>query len=174
MKRLWVILFILNLCFGQFSGKSFKLVRGKDFFTIAPDKKIIINEKEYVYKKIDYKNEKLMVWAYNPEKEKSGNNVINFKEIKRIKVYQSTIFSSMGYGVRNGAILGFLFGPSIYEALTGDNPYDDTFHDQKLIVHNVFAYWGSLIGLPIGLFYGIITDKWLLFVIAEDKWMISK
>ena len=77
MKRLCIILFILSPCFGQFSEKSFKLVRGEDFFTIRPDQIIKINDKESIYKKIDYKNKQIMVEIYNSEKEKSEN--IKFK-----------------------------------------------------------------------------------------------
>ena len=182
MKTLWIVLFVIlnsSSVFTQFYDSPLHLKKTnkkkltiKDNFRINTGVKVRINNILVTYKGVDYINEKIIVY----ENYFSGNNVINFKDIKIIEVRKLTkVFSSAGYGFRNGAILGFIFGPSIYKTLTGDNPYDDTFVDQKLVVNTVFAYHGSLIGLPIGLVYGIFfTNKWSSYIISKNKWMISK
>ena len=184
MKHLWIILFVILNCssaFTQFYDSPLHLKKTnkkklytKDNFRINTGVKVRINNILVTYKGVDYINEKIIVY----ENYFSGNNVINFKDIKIIEVRKfAKVFSSAGYGFRNGAILGFIFGPSIYKTLIGDdNPYGDTpWVDEKLVVNTFFAIYGSLIGLPIGLVYGIFfTNKWSSYIISKNKWMISK
>ena len=143
MKRLWVILFILNPCFSQFSEKSFQLVRGEDSFTIRPDKKIKINDKEYVYKKIDYKNKQIMVEVYNSEKEKSEN--INFNEIKSIGFAQNKFYRSF-QGFTGGALVGFFIGLYLNEK------EDD--EEKGFGIRSPLHGIGEAFNLMGGLFYG--------------------
>ena len=154
MKRLWLILLFLNPCFSQFSEKSFKLVKGENIFTIIPDKKIVINKKEYIYKKIDYKNEQIMVKAYNSEKEKFKNIKFNFNEIKSISFMQSKFYRA-SQGCLGGALVGFFIALYLNEQdddkkkkVSLDSFSDELGESFRLVSSTVF---GGLAGMIIAL-----------------------
>ena len=171
MKRLWIILFILSPCFSQFTEKSFKLVRGENYFTIRPDKKIKINDKESIYKKIDYKNKQIMVEIYNSEKEKSENIKFNFNEIKSISFTQNKFYRALQSSV-GGAVIGIFIG--IYledknkkrEGLSFDNFFDNLGNSFKPMSG---AFFGGLAGITIALYTNSDYD----LDIGENDWRIK-
>ena len=173
MKRLCIILFILSPCFGQFSEKSFKLVRGEDFFTIRPDKIIKINDKEFIYKKIDYKNKQIMVEIYNSEKEKSENIKFNFNEIKSISFTQNKFYRALQSSV-GGAFLGIFIAFYLNEknseekeGFSFDNVFDEIGKDM-----NVFG--GLIFGGLAGIIIALYTNSDYDLDIGDNNWKIVK
>ena len=163
MKRLWIILFILSPCFRQFTEKSFKLIKKDEYsFTIIPNKKIIVNNNEVIYKSIDYKNQQIMFLDYNSEKIK-----IDFNEIKSIGVKRSIV--RRGF---EGAVSGFFIGGVV--AFLLDKKHGSIWFfggTNGTTIAGGLA--GSLIGGVSGVFTGLLTNSYYNLDIGNNNWQIK-